>query len=407
MVRQREKPWPALAGRATHRPNRASLSHAVPMPPIVIDIRNAEDSRDVVHRAVQALAEGQLVALPTETVYGLAASACRPDAVAKLLEVKGRPEGQPMALAIKSADEAPDFVPNMSPLARRLARRCWPGPVTLVVENSHRDGLIAQLPKDVRQVIAPNGSVGLRVPANEMAQAVLRMLSGPLVLTSANRSGQPDATTAQEVVDYLDGDVALVLDDGPCRYGQPSSVVRVTNNKYQVLREGVVGETTLRRLSGMMIVFVCTGNTCRSPMAELLMRSTLAKQLGCTLDELEEHGVCVASAGIAAAPGCPPANEAVLVMREQGLDLSPHEAQPLTDQLVRQADLILAMTQSHMQSIVDRWPNAASRTHLIMPDRVDVQDPIGQSIGAYRHCAAQLTTGIKYHADQLKSELNN
>ena len=191
----------------------------------------------------------------------------------------------------------------------------------------------------------------------------------------------------------------------PCRYGQPSSVVRVTNNKYQVLREGVVGETTLKRLSGMMIVFVCTGNTCRSPMAELLMRSTLAKQLGCTLDELEEHGVCVASAGIAAAPGCPPANEAVLVMREQGLDLSPHEAQPLTDQLVRQADLILAMTQSHMQSIVDRWPNAASRTHLIMPDRVDVQDPIGQSIGAYRHCAAQLTTGIKYYADQLKSEL--
>src|SRR4051795_8748649 len=93
-----------------------------PMPPIVIDIRNAEDTRDVVHRAVQALAEGQLIALPTETVYGLAASACRPDAVDRLLKAKGRPAGQPMSLAIKSAEEAHDFVPDLSPLARRLAR---------------------------------------------------------------------------------------------------------------------------------------------------------------------------------------------------------------------------------------------------------------------------------------------
>lgn len=375
------------------------------MPPIVIDVRNAEDTRDVVHRAVQALAEGQIIAIPTETVYGLAASAVRADAVDKLLAVKGRAANNPMALAIKSAEEAPDFVPDMSPLARRLARRCWPGPVTLVVDNGHRDGLIAQLPREVRKVIAPNGSVGLRVPANDMSQAVLRMLTGPIVLTSANRSGQPDATTAQEVVQYLDGDVAMVLDDGPCRYGQPSSVVRVKENSLEVLREGVVGEATLRRLAGVMVTLVCTGNTCRSPMAEILMRESLSKSLGCTMDELDHHGVVVMSAGIAAAPGCPPAAEAVQVMGEQGLDLSRHEAQPLTDQIVRHSDLIIAMTQSHLQSIVDRWPEAAGRTHLLMPERNDVADPIGQSVGAYRHCAAQLAMGVKYHAERLRQTL--
>ena len=107
------------------------------MPPVVIDLRSAEDWRDVVHRAVQALAEGGLVALPTETVYGLAASALDEDAVCRLLAAKDRTAAKPLTLAIKSADEARDYAPDMCPLAQRLARRCWPGPVTLVVDDSH------------------------------------------------------------------------------------------------------------------------------------------------------------------------------------------------------------------------------------------------------------------------------
>jgi protein-tyrosine phosphatase len=375
------------------------------MPPIVIDIRNAEDGRDVVHRAVQALAEGQLVALPTETVYGVAASACHGEAVERLLQVKGRLGGAPLALAIKSAEEALDYVPDMSPLARRLARRSWPGPITLVVDNRHRDSLTIQLPASVRQAVTPNGTLGLRVPANGMAQDVLRMLAGPLVLTSANRSGEPDSVTAQEVVSALGGELALVLDDGPCRYGQPSSVVRVNDNRFEILREGVVGEATLRRLASLMVIFVCTGNTCRSPMAELLMRARLAQFLKCRIDQLEDRGVAVISAGIAAAPGCPPTSEASQVMRERGLDLSRHEAQPLTDQLVRHADVIITMTQSHLLSIVERWADAADRTHMLLPERIDVADPIGQTVGAYRDCADQIATGVNHHADRLRHEL--
>jgi tRNA threonylcarbamoyl adenosine modification protein (Sua5/YciO/YrdC/YwlC family) len=377
------------------------------MPPIVIDIRKAEDARDVVHRAVQALAEGQLVAFPTETVYGIGASACRADAVERLVALKGNRGGAPFTLAIKSAEEAADFVPDMVPLARRLARRCWPGPVTLVVDNRHEAGLTKQLPERVRKIVCPNGTLGLRVPANGMVLDVLRMLAGPIALTSANRSGEPDSLTAQDVTHALGNDVALVLDDGPCRYGQPSSVIRVRDGKIELLREGVVAEATLRRLASVLVLMVCTGNTCRSPMAELLMRQSLAKKLKCELGELEEHGVLVASAGIAAAAGCPPSPEAVHVMKDKGLDLSHHEAQPLTDPLVRHADLILTMTGGHRDAIVSRWPEAAQRTRLVLPDQTDVADPIGGTLEAYRRCAEQLEAAICSHAEGVVHELRD
>ena len=156
----------------------------------------------------------------------------------------------------------------------------------------------------------------------------------------------PEAVTAKEVVDTFGDELDLVVDDGPCRFGQPSSVVRVSHGRYEMLRAGVVPERTLRRLSSLMVLFVCTGNTCRSPMAELLCRDMLAKRLKCKIDELEDHGVLVMSAGIAAMLGGRASSEAVQVMAEMGLDLGGHETQPLTEPLVRHADVIYTMTRS-------------------------------------------------------------
>ena len=110
--------------------------------------------------------------------------------VEKIFEAKGRSLQAPLALAIKSAEEALDYVPQPGRIAERLARRCWPGPITLVMEQQtpgqpSAGGLIDQLPETVRQVVVPNGTVGLRVPANETVLAILQMLAGPIALTSA------------------------------------------------------------------------------------------------------------------------------------------------------------------------------------------------------------------------------
>jgi protein-tyrosine phosphatase len=371
------------------------------MPPHVIDIRSAEDSRDVVHRAVQALAEGKLVALPTETVYGLACSALDAGAVARLLETKQRTSGKALTLAIKSADDVLDFVPDFSPLGRRLARRCWPGPVTVVTENCHPDSLLRQLPLSVQKAVAPQGSIGLRVPAHPMVLDILRMLVGPVVLTSANPQGGPEPVTAEGVLEGLGDRVQLVLNDGRSRLGQPSTVVRVGRKNLEILRPGVVSEQTLRRLSSLMILMVCTGNTCRSPMAEIICRKMISDRLGCPPGALGDHGVMVMSAGISAMGGARPSPEAVSVMAQQGLQLADHESQPLTSQLVRQADLIWVMTRAHRQAIVGQWPEASSRTMVLARDQSDIADPIGGPVEYYEKCAAQIKTELAERIERL------
>ena len=175
------------------------------------DRNQTEDVRDVIHRAVEALSSGKIIAFQTETVYGLAASALQPAAVERLWEIKGRDPEKPFALAVKSYEEALDYIPHMTPTAKRLARRCWPGPVTLVMDD-HPQSVVHQLDPAVVRAMIPKGTIGLRVPDDELALAILRLCAGPIVLTSANRSGQPAATNGQEVQDPLGDDVDLVIE---------------------------------------------------------------------------------------------------------------------------------------------------------------------------------------------------
>jgi protein-tyrosine phosphatase len=368
------------------------------MPPVVIDIRSAEDSRDVVHRAVQALVEGKLVAFPTETVYCVAASALNEDAVRRLNAVK--PDDRPLELGVKSADEALDYLPTMGKLGERLARRCWPGPVTLMLEDRCTDSLLSQLPNSVREVLCQDGTVSVRVPAHSVILETLRLLPGPIAITDAP-GPEGEAHTALQVLEGLDDKVQLILDDGRSRYAQPASLVQVAGQNFELIRPGVVSEHTLRRLASLVVLFVCTGNTCRSPMAAAMFKQLIADRKGIKPAELPEHGVIVESAGIAAMMGSRPSAEAVTVMAEMGIDLTDHESQPLTERLARQADFIFAMTKAHRQAIINEWPEIAPRTRLVSPDWTDVADPIGGPPELYKRCAEQIKAALVSWLDEV------
>jgi L-threonylcarbamoyladenylate synthase len=197
---------------------------------------------DDVALAAAALARGDLVIVPTETVYGLAADAADPAAVAAVFEAKGRPRFNPLIAHVAGLAEA-DAIGVLDPRALSLAGAFWPGPLTLVVpfRGGERVCDLARAGLD---------SIAVRVPAHPIAQQVLRHLGRAFVAPSANRSGRPSPTTVADAVAETGASAALALDGGPCVVGLESTVIALLDGSPRLLRPGAVTREAIETLIG-------------------------------------------------------------------------------------------------------------------------------------------------------------
>lgn len=196
---------------------------------------------ETLQRAVETLRRGGLVALPTETVYGLGADAENELAVRRIFAVKGRPADHPLIVHIPGADALPSWAREVPVEARALAAAFWPGPLSLVLRRT---------PRASDAVTGGQDTVALRVPDHPMTLAVLRALGGGVAAPSANRFGRISPTTARHVEEDLGTDVDMVLDGGPCRVGLESTIVDLSGAEPAVLRPGGVPVEALERVLG-------------------------------------------------------------------------------------------------------------------------------------------------------------
>jgi L-threonylcarbamoyladenylate synthase len=192
--------------------------------------------------AMELLCSGQIVAIPTETVYGLAADASNADAVAKIYAAKGRPDFNPLIVHVADQSAAENLA-DFSPMAHKLAQAFWPGPLTLVLPL-RPDADIAGA------VTAGLPTIALRCPAHPVMQALLKKTGLNIAAPSANKSGGISPTRAEHVLAGLGGAVPMILDGGPCSAGLESTIVAVRDNGWQILRPGPVTAADIERVLG-------------------------------------------------------------------------------------------------------------------------------------------------------------
>lgn len=207
----------------------------------VLKISPEAPDRQIIEYAATFIRRGRVVAIPTDTVYGLSTDPFNLAAIERVFRVKGRPESQALPILVNSVEQAITLIRDVPDEFLNLAHKLWPGALTIVVEATHRLPL---------KVTGNTGRVALRWPDSRIASALIEAVGGPITGTSANLSGYPSCTNAAAIVEQLGDRLPLILDAGDTGVTLSSTIVRIENGNWFVAREGALPESEIRKALG-------------------------------------------------------------------------------------------------------------------------------------------------------------
>jgi protein-tyrosine-phosphatase/tRNA A37 threonylcarbamoyladenosine synthetase subunit TsaC/SUA5/YrdC len=325
------------------------------------------DPSEVVRQTRDALAAGGVAVLPGDIGYVALARA----------ESAGLLTDLPLSVLAYGPQDAAAFGVELPDPVARLMARAWPAPLAVEFPAAEMTPPDAWRPAWDR--LAATGFVRFRSPDHPLFDSVLPALDFPTVVA------ETFLPTTAAVVEKLGG-VGLTVSAGVLDDGGKPTVLRCEGGTTTIAEDGTFAAEEIEKLAARIVLFVCTGNTCRSPLAEGLAKRMLADRLGCDVGDLPRRGFWLLSAGTAAWGGGAATPEAADVAAEFGVDLRGHQSRPVNPQLLLAADDVIVMTQGHAAALVHQYGEYAPPVRLLCDD-ADLEDPIGASLDVYRACA--------------------